>query len=185
MTTACRGPGFFGKVPTHGDFVSRRLPADALVAWDTWLQAALRCSREKLGDCWLETYLTAPVWRFSLAAGVCGSDAWTGVLMPSVDRVGRYFPLTIAAAVPCATPLQDAWYDAVEELAFSALAPGFVLVEFDAALLALDLLNRQEDAVPSDRSLWWRDAADTVTYPGFPPPVAYAGMLTGSSPAPP
>jgi type VI secretion system protein ImpM len=50
-------------------------------------------------------YLTFPVWRFLLPVGVLGSTAWTGVLMPSVDRVGRYFPLTLA------TPLNRSDFD--------------------------------------------------------------------------
>ena len=54
-------------------------------------------SRDALGEGWLETYLTAPVWRFALAAGCCGPAA-AGIWLPSVDRVGRYYPLR--AGVP-------------------------------------------------------------------------------------
>ncbi len=32
---------------------------------------------------------------------MAGPEAVTGVLMPSVDRVGRQFPLTLAAAADC------------------------------------------------------------------------------------
>ena len=35
--------------------------------------------------------------RFWLAPGVLTPDAWSGLLMPSVDRVGRHFPFTLAA----------------------------------------------------------------------------------------
>src|SRR5690606_36950533 len=31
------GPGFYGKLPSRGDFVSRRLPADFIGQWDAWL----------------------------------------------------------------------------------------------------------------------------------------------------
>lgn len=92
--------GFYGKVATHGDFVSRRLPRSFLDPWDHWLQDCLRYSQEQLGADWLDVYLTSPVWRFALAPGVCGDGAWTGVLIPGVDRVGRYFPLTVAAPLP-------------------------------------------------------------------------------------
>ena len=30
-----------------------------------------------------------PIWRFVLLPGLIGSNGWAGVLMPSVDRVGR------------------------------------------------------------------------------------------------
>lgn len=134
--------GFFGKVVSHGDFVSRRLPEAFIAPWDHWLQGGLQHSREQLGERWLEVYLCSPVWRFALAAGVCGEPSWAGVMIPSVDRVGRYFPLTVAMAGEDVSPLsrleQDAgWYGQVERLALSALCDGFSLNAFDSALMEL------------------------------------------------
>ncbi len=89
--------GFYGKLPSHGDFLRRRV-SDAFVGvWDGWLQECLTASRASLGDRWLDIYLTSPVWRFACAAGVCGRSPVIGVMAPSVDRVGRYFPLTLVA----------------------------------------------------------------------------------------
>lgn len=133
--------GFFGKVTSHGDFVTRRLAPPFLRRWDDWVQAGLQESRQALGPHWLPTYLSSPIWRFALAPGVCGEQGWAGLLMPSVDRVGRHFPLTLAAfaAAPldCAMRLQ-AWFDRLEELALSSLREDFSLDEFDAALCALE-----------------------------------------------
>ena len=84
--------GCYGKLPSLGDFVSRRLPRSFVQPWDAWLQRALAASRARLGAGWLETYLASPFWRFALAPGLCGPEAWVGVLMPSTDRVGRTFP---------------------------------------------------------------------------------------------
>ena len=92
--------GFFGKLPALGDFVERALPAEFVTPWDAWLQRAIAASRASLGEQWLDIYLTSPLWRFVLGAGPCGARAWAGVMMPSVDRVGRYFPLTVAAPLP-------------------------------------------------------------------------------------
>lgn len=92
--------GFFGKLPSHGDFVRRRVADDFVAGWDSWLQQCLAQSRETLGGAWLDTYLTSPVWRFALAPSVCGAEAVAGILVPSVDRVGRYFPLTIVWPTP-------------------------------------------------------------------------------------
>ena len=91
--------GFYGKVASRGDFIERNLPKDFQRSWDAWLSAGLQTSRQQLGEHWLDAYLTSPLWRFALAPGVCGSEAMTGVLMPSIDRVGRYFPLTIACSI--------------------------------------------------------------------------------------
>ena len=119
--------GFFGKIPSHGDFVTRDLPRSFLDVWDMWLQSCIAESKSQLGDGWLNVYLTSPIWRFGLMPGICGPQAAAGILMPSVDRVGRYFPLTIAT--PHAgevNPLQlpgaaDRWFDAAEAIALRAL----------------------------------------------------------------
>ena len=89
--------GFYGKLPCRGDFLQRRAPQDFVDAWDAWLQEGLHESRLRLQDAWLESYLTGPVWRFVFGAGVCGDAAYAGVLVPSGDRGGRFFPLTVFA----------------------------------------------------------------------------------------
>src|SRR5215470_14234575 len=97
--------GFYGKLPSHGDFISRSV-ADAFIdRWDAWLQAGMAQSRQDLGNDWLDLFLTSPVWRFALERGVIGGNAFAGILLPSVDRVGRYFPLTVVAELlPEANP---------------------------------------------------------------------------------
>jgi type VI secretion system protein ImpM len=92
--------GLFGKLPSHGDFLRRRA-SDAFVdRWDAWLRESLAASREALGERWLDVYLTSPAWRFVCAAGTCGPAPVIGLMVPSVDRVGRYFPLTLVADLP-------------------------------------------------------------------------------------
>ena len=119
--------GFFGKIPSHGDFVTRDLPRSFLDVWDMWLQSCIAESKAQLGDGWLNVYLTSPIWRFGLMPGICGPQAAAGILMPSVDRVGRYFPLTIATSQAGeVNPLQlpgaaDRWFDAAEAIALRAL----------------------------------------------------------------
>ena len=92
--------GFFGKLPSHGDFLERRVARTFREVWDAWLQRSLNESREALGARWLDCYLTSPLWRFFLSGGVAGAASYLGLLLPSVDRVGRYFPLTVAAELP-------------------------------------------------------------------------------------
>lgn len=124
---AITDPGFFGKVPAVGDFVSRRLPRDFIDPWDQWLQASIASSRQQLQDDWLDSYLNSPIWRFALSAGTAGALPTTGILMPSVDKAGRYFPFTLATLLPpgfnifqvaCAT---QQWYEAAETVALSVL----------------------------------------------------------------
>jgi type VI secretion system protein ImpM len=137
-------PGFFGKLPSRGDFVTRRLPREFIDAWDGWIQEALAASQARLGAQWLEVYLTSPVWCFVLSAGTCGESAYTGVLIPSVDKVGRYFPLI--AAMPCAGAVSTltvrrelaAWYERAQGLLLETLEePALDLDVFDERLASL------------------------------------------------
>ncbi|WP_306392243.1 type VI secretion system-associated protein TagF [Telluria beijingensis] len=143
MTALAAAPGFFGKLPSHGDFVGRRLPSSMRDPFDAWLQRGIVASREALGAGWQAAWLSSPLWRFVLAPGLCGPEAWSGVMMPSMDRVGRCFPLVLAAPSMEAPTLSDClglhedWFVRLEEIALTALGEGASLDRLDAALLAL------------------------------------------------
>jgi len=145
MNSNVMSPGFYGKLPIVGDFISRRLPASFVRPWDAWLQDALTTSQNKLGDEWLEIYLTSPLWRFALSAGGCGNRACAGILMPSVDNVGRYFPLTLAVLIEQQTVLPRLflegaeWFGKLEGLALSVLEDDFNFEDFDRELQNLVL----------------------------------------------
>ena len=118
----------FGKLPSHGDFLRRRA-SDAFVdAWDAWLRECLAASHGALGERWLDVYLTSPAWRFFLAAGTCGPAPVIGLMVPSVDRVGRYFPLTLVSELPddvnpiAVTTSAAGFFDRAERLVIETLA---------------------------------------------------------------
>jgi type VI secretion system protein ImpM len=149
--------GFFGKLPVMGDFVVRRLPMAFVAKWDDWLQEGISRSRQLLGDQWLNTYLVAPVWRFCLQPGVIDSKAWCGLMFPSVDRVGRYFPLALFAPLPADADLaaltvgQSSWFDQLETLAMQALNAGLNFEAWDSAVRdfarpRVELRGNAEDA---------------------------------------
>jgi len=153
------GPGFYGKVHTHGDFIARDLPREFIDPWDAWLQSSLQASRHSLGSEWLDRYLVCPVWRFALAGGICGMHAWVGLLMPSVDRVGRYFPLTLAVAVPpesyaaCFTAAQP-WFDEARGVLLSALEDDFDLDRFHERVRALGQPQEPHPGCPEAGRPW-------------------------------
>lgn len=119
--------GVFGKLPAHGDFLSRNLPTQFVNVWDSWLQGYVSSSQEQIGESWLDVYLTSPIWRFVFSAGVVDQNLWQGILLPSVDRVGRYFPLSLVRPLPAnvapaaVITATSGWFDAVEGAALSAL----------------------------------------------------------------
>jgi type VI secretion system protein ImpM len=193
--------GFYGKLPCRGDFLHRRVPQEFVDVWDVWVRESLTESRRQLRDRWLEAYLTSPVWRFVLTEGLCGRDAYAGLLLPSVDRVGRYFPLTIVArwaVFPLETACnQERWFESAEALALHALEAA--TLDFDDFDRAVARLAAQFDAsvepcacVPSlekrrlqPLSLWWTDGSNEITrgmltVTGLPEPSRFAAMLSGA-----
>lgn len=137
--------GFFGKLPSRGDFIGRHLPKSFLQPWDAWLQAAIAQSKSQLGESWRDLYCTSPIWRFALGAGVCGPIACAGILMPSMDRVGRYYPLAITAPLALNWPLlalpisSTLWFEQLEHLALDALDRDQLdLDDFSAQVAALE-----------------------------------------------
>jgi type VI secretion system protein ImpM len=166
--------GFFGKLPSHEDFLERRIAPAFREVWDEWLQQCVAVSRAVLEDRWLDIYLTSPVWRFFVSGGVAAAASYGGILIPSVDRVGRHFPLTIVAELPASMePLHFAysaerWLRQLEELAIEALqAPDFDLQEFEKALgesaARLSSLQKQRSLVEfSGVATHWRYAISSV-----------------------
>lgn len=133
-------PGWYGKLPMLGDFASRRLPAPFVAACDAWLSKGIETSRQQLGEQWLQHYLTAPLWHFAWAPGVVDALWCFGVLMPSVDCVGRYFPLLVALRRPGAPgdaaslAALDAAYGRMGEAALANLRPHASLEGFERDL---------------------------------------------------
>ncbi len=158
--------GYYGKMPSHGDFVSHGLDQSFIHAWDNWLQEIIAYSRSRLGEAWLDVYLTSPLWRFVTSQGVCTDDAWAGVIIPSVDRVGRYFPLTVVHRLPAGyNPIQvaaecRAWFQQIEALALSVLESDFERDTLDAGVEDLILpplpapATRQSPAAPLSGEAW-------------------------------
>lgn len=133
-------PGWYGKLSSLGDFAHRRLSAQWLESCDGWLSRSIAASRERLGERWLEVYLTAPLWRFAWGPGVVDARWWFGVLMPSCDNVGRYFPLLVcqarqrAPADRIALDHLELWYDHLAAAALQTLRTPATLERFEAAL---------------------------------------------------
>ncbi|MCV2869186.1 type VI secretion system-associated protein TagF [Defluviimonas sp. WL0002] len=140
--------GAFGKMPALGDFFRLEVAPGFVTAWDGWLQNAILAARDRLGDAWHDCYMSAPIWRFTLSPGLAGGNPTIGVLMPSVDRVGRQFPLTLVAtlqtgmdpiaahfaAVPLFQELESLALDALDDMARDALAErlGQIVWHFEA-----------------------------------------------------
>ena len=174
-------PGWYGKLPGMGDFAHRRLPEEFRHGWDRWLQAGLLQLRARHEN-WTERYLQAPLWCFVLGDGVMGPSSWIGVLMPSVDSVGRYFPFTVVDELIW-TPTEihghvlaraQRWLKLAAQVAVDGLEQDLDAVRFDAQLLqnfaagregSAEQVEAEEEgpavmALPEyGQSLWFTDPA--------------------------
>ena len=132
--------GVFGKLPARRDYVQHQVEPRLMRLIDPWLQSAVAESRRALGDAWLDHWLSAPIWRFWFGAGLAGRPV-LGALMPSVDGVGRYFPLCVLGAFAVVPPPevdeQAQWFADVEALLLAALAEGG---SYEALVAGLDAL---------------------------------------------
>ena len=98
----------FGKLPAHGDFVTRGVAAAERSMLDAWLSASLAAAREALGDAFDARYDQAQPWRAE-GAGVSGAIAL------SQDAAGRRFPLLLLAGAGRAAACEDLLYRAIAE----------------------------------------------------------------------
>ncbi len=188
------GFGAFGKMPSLGDFFRLSLPPGFAEPWDRWVQDGLLAARASLGDRWQACFFSAPIWRFTLSAGLAG-PAVQGVLMPSVDRVGRQFPLTLVSSLdPAPTDLAaahlaaDGIFAALEETALDALDDSMTREALSDRLQAVsrmtpptqsrDLAARIAAQIgPGTASIWTAILpGDTLLFlhDGLPPPARMA-----------
>ena len=151
----CRS-GFYGKLPSRGDFIRHGLPSSFVRPLDQWWQVVLSEGRALLGEAWNGLWMEAPVWCFRLPSGCCGPHAAVGFWLPSIDRSGRLFPLTVALVAPdwaTVAPFEASFLQAAEPLALLALEHDHSPDMLAAALDAIPLLPATAPPEPAT-ALW-------------------------------
>ena len=133
-------------------------------------RAASRRLKRRSGKQWQKAFLRAPIWRFWLGADLCGVSA-IRASMPSLDKVGRYFPLTLFACAdqgatipPPEIDAQDEWFKAAEDFLISTdHEKTFEAVVLDlnglAAPLQTELANKPAASVKAAQSASRRPTA--------------------------
>ena len=146
--------GFYGKLPSRGDFVRVGLSRETASSWDRWVQSVLPPARRSLGVGWPVAWRDAPSWRFTAAVGLCGPHPVTGLWLPSRDAVGRDFPLLVAfERAACLDALA-----AMEVMASDAVRSGIAPDELSRRLNDAPRLGPAED--PGVGACWWTGPYD-------------------------
>jgi type VI secretion system protein ImpM len=120
--------GLYGKLAQKRDYIAVSTPRGFLETVEPWLQASLHASRHALGASWQPLYLRSPIWRFWIGADIVGEPT-IGCLMPSLDGVGRYFPLVLLCPSDPGRPLPPPAIDAQD--GFMAEGERFLLSTLD------------------------------------------------------
>jgi type VI secretion system protein ImpM len=164
----------FGKMPAHGDFVSRGTPDAMHQKADEAIAEALATAEDRWAEDWDSIYSESPVWRFAAAPGVFEDNWVAGVFVPSIDSVGRRFPLVagVRGAGPAVLAVPgklDGFLEKAENIARDALmgdVPADAFIEslsIAVAELASDGPSLQAGpgliaevaSAGRDRSVWW------------------------------
>lgn len=135
----------FGKMPTHGDFVARGLGAPDRLRLDDWLSSEMLDARDRCGAAFDYRYDGAPIWRFVTTEG----DRWRiGAIAPSMDAVGRRFPLIVGTYR--SEPNADV-AEYCEERLYDAFDMGWTVDQLHESLRA-EIISEQ---CRSWGSRWW------------------------------
>ncbi|CDZ49592.1 type VI secretion system-associated protein TagF [Neorhizobium galegae] len=172
--------GFFGKLPTHGDFVWTGLGRKLHGAIDAWLQSSLEAIQAEFGGQWERRFRSMPSWRFIVEQDLWVPATVAGVIVPSLDRVGRSFPLVVAAQLhgfsgdPRSLCLDDTWFVATEGLAETSARRDFDIDTFTTNLKQLrpprpgqfyDGVEPSSFTQPG--TFWWRMNSEDRRMRGF------------------
>lgn len=155
-------PGFawYGKMPSVGDFISRRMPYPLQQFWDHWAAGGLESLKASSMSSGWDIWRGSPKWAFILPVQPGIPLIQMGVLAPSCDRVGRIFPFLVtlplphdrlASYIPCAASLGLAWGDVIAQAQMSRLG----IEEIDARLASAlaDALSNPATAEDSEKTL--------------------------------
>lgn len=182
VTPALGTIGWYGKLPSRGDFVGRGLPASFRREWDGWLQRGIALAATTFGSTVVRARLEsfAP-WRYVVLPAV--EEVWCGIVVPSHDRVGRVFPLTIAQC--CEVAVQAAEVATRLEALADAAMEGMEALE--AAIAELQRLGFAANPAAVEwptapASVWWPVTAASDVPPrtaAWPPDAQLLNEMLG------
>jgi type VI secretion system ImpM family protein len=135
--------GFYGKLPSNGDFLSRNLSHEITLSIDEWFQISMTQLRHRLPD-WSYFFNSSPSWFFLVPCNFFSTKAYAGYIAPSIDRVGRCFPLIILKEIHKDVVLNidslQQWYLSTETIVQNCLRSN---VSADELMISLDKIEMQ------------------------------------------
>ncbi|TWD39708.1 type VI secretion system-associated protein TagF [Pantoea sp. SJZ147] len=151
-------PGWYGKLPSSGDFVKRRFPDTLQRQWSNWFQVGLHHWQTSAEgeNAPSRAFLKAPVWNFVVPPMLGTQLIQMGCLTAARDSVGRHYPLcalryfTPTEWMPSLLARTGDWYHQMGNTLLRAVQDGGTPEQFDQALLSIPLPQPQQDEESSD-----------------------------------
>ncbi|HFF8948837.1 type VI secretion system-associated protein TagF [Serratia marcescens] len=181
MSTDSSAPtsiGWYGKLPSAGDFLQRRLPDPVVNNWAHWFHNGLvNLQRDAQGpnD---HPFSNAPVWNFVIPATLGSQYVQMGCLLPARDRVGRRYPICALRLFsqqdwrPQQLNMAASWYQQLGHTLLNGVRNGFSAEQIDRTLQAIPALPSPPEEADSEilsiigfqhpdvPGLGWQQAAD-------------------------
>ncbi|MFB4355451.1 type VI secretion system-associated protein TagF [Pantoea sp. BS_4] len=135
-------PGWFGKLPSTGDFIHHRLTELVITPWNHWFQQGLIHWHQQDAAVSAD-FLRAPVWNFVLPITPTRQQVQMGCLLPSCDRVGRAWPLLALLSFPLSQwhpaqlTISGDWYQELGATLLNAVTHGLSPDQLDQHIQAL------------------------------------------------
>jgi len=120
----------------RGDFLSSALPRSFQDKVENWVRGGFVAAQRNPN--WHTEYLSSPIWQFAAARGYFDNNAWCGIIMPSVDSVGRNFPMIIAMQTDA---VRHDVLQTAQNLAQEALGDSLDVTAWENEILGLGVLD--------------------------------------------
>ena len=134
--------GWFGKLPSVGDFAGRGMPCVLQESVHAWMSSGMAALVRTWSVEWRDAYLLSPVWHFTINAGIWDKHALIGCIAPSIDKVGRCSPLLVLRSfetcdVRAALPPESHWLYRVDAALRRIIGECVAVAEVDDFLARL------------------------------------------------
>ncbi|EXU74444.1 type VI secretion system-associated protein TagF [Erwinia mallotivora] len=150
--------GWYGKLPSAGDFLKRRFPETLWQQWTQWFQVGLlnwqKNEQEHPEN--EKQFSNAPVWNFVVPPMLGSQLVQMGCLLPARDNVGRQYPV---CALLTFSPqhwswsrlaLAGEWYQQLGRSLLHAVRNNYSAEQLDQMLLSIAPPVVPEQEVASD-----------------------------------
>lgn len=171
-------PGFYGKLPSAGDFIGRGWSAGLRDGLDSLVRSGLGALTSE-GKRLAEVLPHSPGVALVVRPGVVATSGFAGVLVPSTDRVGREFALCLGFETEVATEGNTGWLPAK----VASTLYGLALRALDRASGADDLADAVGKTEFSERTSLWQEMRFVEGDDTLPRLNASAALLWMPAPA--